>query len=286
MSTLRRAGAKRPGVKELREKLGHTLSLAQSIGTLNALNLVARRSLGMAKPITVSCGVHRLAVRPLDSDPFVLAQIFTEREYDAHPFWMERLNAVAAQMRQAGRVPLIIDAGANVGYSALYLAEKFPEAVILAVEPDRNCVDLIERNCAGNPRIRPVHAAVWSHENGVDLTTREEGSWANRVTDDGATASLTLETLITEIPDAAPLIVKLDIEGAESEVCRASPGAVSSFVCIMIEPHDWMLPGSGGLAPLYEAVAGKKMDTLIRDETLMLFDCAVLERIGTATVGR
>jgi FkbM family methyltransferase len=271
-------------VSKLREKLGHTLSLAQGIGLASALNLVARRSLGMSKPVTVTCGVHRLVVRPSDSDPFVLAQIFTEREYDAHPFWMEKLNTVAAGMRQSGRVPLIVDAGANVGYSALYLAEHFPDAVIIAVEPDRDCVDLIEQNCGHNPRIKVVHAAVWSHENGVDLTTREEGSWANRVSDVGTTRSVTLETLIDEIPDAEPFIVKLDIEGAEAEVCRASPAAISSFACIMIEPHDWMLPGSGGLAPLYEAVAGKKMDTLIRDETLMLFDCAVLEQFSAVKV--
>ena len=129
-----------------------------------------------------------------------------------------------------------------------------------------------------------MHAAVWSHENGVDLTTRDEGSWANRVTDRGTTPSVTLETLIAQIPDAAPFIVKLDIEGAESEVCQASPDAVSSFACIMIEPHDWMLPGSGGLSSLYGAVAGKKMDTLIRDETLMLFDCAVLDQFSAAKV--
>lgn len=273
-------------MSRLRERVGHTLLLAQSIGVASALNLVARRVLGLSKPLAVRCGAHRLMVRPCDSDPFVLAQIFTEREYDAHPFWMERLNAVAAGIRRSGQVPLIIDAGANVGYSALYLAENFPDAVILAVEPDRACVDLIERNCGANPRIRPVHAAVWSHENGVDLTTRDEGSWANRVTGTGTTPSLTVESLIAQIPNAAPLIVKLDIEGAESEVCRASPQTVSSFPCIMIEPHDWMLPGSGGLSSLYEAVAGKKMDTLIRDETLMLFDCAVLEQFSVLKVAR
>lgn len=268
-------------MSKVRETIGHTLALAESIGLPSALNLVARRALGMTKPVQVACGAHRLMVRPGDSDPFVLAQIFTEREYDAHPFWMDRLNVVAAGIRAAGQVPLIIDAGANVGYSALYLAEHFPDAVILAVEPDPACVDLIEQNCAHNPRIRAVHAAVWSHENGVHLTTRDEGSWANRVSDAGMTPSVTLETLIAEIPDAAPFIVKLDIEGAESEVCRASPAAVSSFACIMIEPHDWMLPGSGGLSSLYEAVAGRKMDTLIRDETLMLFDCAVLHRFSS-----
>jgi len=196
------------------------------------------------------------------------------------------LNAVAAGYRQAGQVPVIIDAGANVGYSALYLAHHFPDAIVIAVEPDENCVELIKRNCGDNPRIRPVHAAVWSHGNGVDLDSRDEGSWANRVSDGGATPSVTLEKLIADVPNAAPLIVKLDIEGAETEVCRASSDAVSSFACIMIEPHDWMLPGSGGLSPLYGAVAGKKMDTLIRDETLMLFDCAVLDAFSIPTVAR
>ncbi|WP_304117327.1 FkbM family methyltransferase [Mycolicibacterium bacteremicum] len=272
-------------MSRIREKLGHTLALAQSVGLPSALNLVGRRALGISRPVTVRCGAHRLTVRPADSDPFVLAQIFTEREYDAHPFWMERLNAVAAGIVEAGKVPLIIDAGANVGYSALYLAQHFPDAVILAVEPDPGCVHLIELNCGTEPRIKLIHAAVWSHGDGVNLSTDDrEGSWANRVSGNGTTPSVTLEQLIGEIPDVEPFILKLDIEGAESEVCRASPQAVSVFPCIMIEPHDWMLPGSGGLAPLYEAVAGKKLDTLIRDETLMLFDCAVLEQFSEATI--
>ncbi|MEH3128357.1 MAG: FkbM family methyltransferase [Mycolicibacterium neoaurum] len=255
--------------------------MSQSIGLPAAVSLVTRRALGMSRTVTVQCGVHRLAVRPCDSDPFVLAQIFTAHEYDAHPFWMTRLNMVASEITRAGGVPVIIDAGANVGYSALYLAEHFPDATILAVEPDGACVRLIERNCAHHPRIRPVHAALWSHGDGVDLSAGDEGSWANRVADKGATPSVTVETLLDGIAGAVPFIVKLDIEGAESEVCQASPDAIASFACIMIEPHDWMLPGSGGLAPLYEAVAGKKMDTLIRDETLMLFDCAVLQAHDT-----
>ena len=264
-----------------REKVGHLLALAQSIGLPAALGLVGRRALGMSRPVTVRCGPLRLTVRPDDSDPFVLAQIFTAREYDAHPFWMMHLKAAATAMVTAGRVPVIIDAGANVGYSALYLAEHFPDAVILAVEPDPACVRMIEQNCAGHPRIRPIRAALWSHGNGVDLRSGDQGSWANRVTDQGSTPSVTLDTLLGDVPDAAPFIVKLDIEGAESEVCRASPAAIASFTSIMIEPHDWMLPGSGGLATLYDAVAGKKMDTLIRDETLMLFDCAVLQAHDT-----
>ncbi|MEZ0339728.1 FkbM family methyltransferase [Mycobacterium sp. pV006] len=243
--------------------------------------MTARRLLGRRRPVTVACGPHRLWVRPTDSDSYVLAQIFSAGEYSAPPFWMTRLNAVAAELRAAGRVPLIVDAGANVGYSALFLAENFPDATVIAVEPDRDCVELLTRNCEVNPRIRPVHAALWSHDRGVDLLDCGHGSWANRVADGGITPSMTLEQLIAEVPDAAPLIVKLDIEGAETEVCAASPEAIASFTCIMIEPHDWMLPGAGGLSPLYQAVAGKRMDTLICDETMMLFDCTALAAVAS-----
>lgn len=255
------------------------------MGTVSALKLVTRRAFGSGKEVVVSCGPHRLWVRPTDSDPYVLAQIFAGGEYAAHPFWMQRLNGVATALRAAGRTPVIVDAGANVGYSALYLAQHFPDAVVLAVEPDADCVAVIERNCAGNPRITAVHAALWSHHDGVCLESEEDkGSWANRVSSRaGTTPSVTLETLIASIPDAAPLLLKLDIEGAETEVCRCSPEAVASFACIMIEPHDWMLPGAGGLSPLYQAVAGKKLDTLLRGETLMLFDCAVLDEVATAS---
>ncbi|UXA20226.1 FkbM family methyltransferase [Mycobacterium sp. SMC-4] len=260
-----------------REQVGHVLALAQSIGALAALKLVICRALGRARPVAVPCGPHRLWVRPTDSDPYVLAQIFTAGEYDAPPYWMTRLQAHAAELRAAGGVPLIIDAGANVGYSALYLADRFPDAIVIAVEPDAGCVEILRRNCAVNSRIHPVRAALWSHDRGVDLVNRDHGSWANRVADGGSTTpSVTLDQLIAQVAEAAPLIVKLDIEGAETEVCAASPQAIASFACIMIEPHDWMLPGSGGLSPLYAAMAGKKVDTVIRDETMMFFDCAVL----------
>ena len=259
----------------VRERLGHVLELAQCIGWFAAVDLVARRMLGLRKPVIVTWREHSLTVRPCDSDPFVLVQMFTRREYDPMPFWMARLNAAAAELRERGRVPLIVDAGANVGYSALYLAVHFPDAIVVAVEPDPACVEMIKVNSVDCQRIRVVHAALWSHEGGVNLITPDGGSWANRVSDGGRTPSVTLDSLLASVPGAAPLILKLDIEGAETEVCRSAPQRISEFACIMIEPHDWMLPGSGGLSPLYEAVAGKKTDTLIRREVLMLFDCVV-----------
>ena len=67
------------------------------------------------------------------------------------------------------------------------------------------------------------------------------------------------------------LILKLDIEGSEKDVIEADPGVVCSAMCIMIEPHDFMRPGLACLTPLFAAVAGKQVDTVISGENLFLF---------------
>ena len=57
--------------------------------------------------------------------------------------------------------------------------------------------------------------------------------------------------------NARPLILKLDIEGAEREVCDAAPEVVRAFPCIMIEPHDSRIPGAGCLSLLFEQLQEK-----------------------------
>ena len=59
------------------------------------------------------------------------------------------------------------------------------------------------------------------------------------------------------------------------ESIRAAP-------CIMIEPHDFTFPGAGCLAPLicsrsYSAVAGRKIDTLLRGENILLLDLSLAD---------
>ena len=83
---------------------------------------------------------------------------------------------------------------------------------------------------------------------------------------------MTLHSLFAENPEWELLIVKLDIEGAEKTVVAASSDVFRSTACIMIEPHDFMLCGAACLAPLFNALADRPMDTLINGENLVLLD--------------
>jgi FkbM family methyltransferase len=217
-----------------------------------------------------------LAVRPTDSDPFVACQIFGSREYEFDETLLNKLNELSRIWKNNQIVPVIVDAGANVGYSSIFFAENFPDATIVAIEPDPSAFALLEKNCASCDRIVPLNAALWKHDGGVQLQNTSGPSWARRVADEGLTTSYTLASVLATIPRAEPLILKLDIEGAEREVCEEARKIVAKVPCILIEPHDWMLPGAGCLSPLLLAIAGKKMDIVLKGENLILFESTLL----------
>jgi FkbM family methyltransferase len=79
--------------------------------------------------------------------------------------------------------------------------------------------------------IRPVHGALWCDEGGVAIKHETSGSWATRTTDGRDMPSWRLQTLMAQISKARVLILKLDIEGAERQVCEASPEMVRAALC-------------------------------------------------------
>ena len=265
--------------------LHHIRGLTRAIGWPAAIDLLARRCLGLRRPISIKVrGLSgTLAVAPTDSDLFVLSQIFGWREYATDNATAQQLRRVSADWKANGISPLIIDGGANVGYSAIFFAQEFPEATIVALEPDRETFERLSRNCQGHPRIKPIHAALWRNTEGVTLQTGDHGSWSHHLGQEGVRVpSTTLSAVMASNPVSRLLILKLDIEGSEKEVVEADPSTVASAMCVMIEPHDFMQPGLACLTPLFAAVAGKQVDTVISGENLFLFSPEIR---GTLLVG-
>ena len=259
----------------------HVVGLTRATGMVNAMRILFARSLGSDRGRWVrsrhSAG-GRLLLRPSESDLFVASQVFGWQEYDIGALRRGALNALARTWRDDESCPVIVDGGANVGYSSLYFAEAYPDATVFALEPNPLTFAVLKRNVEHCPRILPVHAALWSHDSGVEIEDGGRGSWSDRVAEGDAASkipSVTLEQLVARLPHARPLIIKLDIEGSEREVCRASQRLLRSAPCIIVEPHDFMLPGAGNLVPLFAAIAGKEVDTLLIGENLVIADAAL-----------
>jgi hypothetical protein len=127
-------------------KFHHARGLCKAIGVIRASEILLRRALGMTRPVSVKANGYSIEVRPADSDLFVLSQVFGWEEYGIDHDRLARLREIASDWQSRGIKPLIVDAGANIGYSTLYFANLFPGACILAIEPDEATFEILSRH--------------------------------------------------------------------------------------------------------------------------------------------
>lgn len=152
---------------------------------------------------------------------------------------------------------LIIDAGANIGLSARYFAQRYPTARILAIEPDPSNYELLRRNTRRCPNVTPVKAALWNSSDRLAIANPDAEKWAIRVEPSslGGVRAVTVPELLEQASLGHVDILKVDIEGAECEVFDATAAAwVQRVGVFMIELHDDIRPGCS--AAFYAATKG------------------------------
>lgn len=256
------------------------IAAVQLYGPFAALRLVVRRWRGTpGVHLTLHRWPHRrLYVRLGNSDLAVAQQVFLARQYDLGPGLTDVLRDECRRIRRAGEVPVIVDAGANVGYSAVYFAELLPESLVVAIEPAADSFATLMTNIAGLANIDARNAALWTDDQGVTLVRGEFGSWSDQVSagaQGDPVSSVSLEQLVASVPRGRLVILKMDIEGAERAVCAASRGVLGTAPCLIIEPHDWMEPGGGCLGPILETMASRSVDVLVKGENLVFIESAL-----------
>ncbi|MCE2966544.1 MAG: FkbM family methyltransferase [Phycisphaerales bacterium] len=149
---------------------------------------------------------------------------------------------------------IILDLGANVGYTAVHFATLYPRARIVSVELDEGSADLARRNTAPfADRITVLHAAAWFEDSTVTYTTGDE--WGLQVREQWAgtpeharpahatgarvisVPALSVDTIM--LRERLPHIdfAKVDIEGAEHAVIRADAPWLAHTRSIQVEVH-------------------------------------------------
>jgi FkbM family methyltransferase len=157
-----------------------------------------------------------LLIRTHASDRDVLWQVFIQGEYGP----VELSNP-----------KVIIDLGANVGYSAAYFLSKYPTAAVLAVEPDPDNYAICVRNLAPyGQRAKVIHGAAWPERRKLVLDKGTYGDgrdWATRVKPategagsnaDAGIDGYDVETLIGLCNSPEVDLLKIDIERSELEL--------------------------------------------------------------------
>lgn len=215
---------------------------------------------------------RRIPYRVRDkSDLTVANQMFAREEYAVKEF--RRAADIEARYRailDAGRTPLVLDCGANIGLSALFFREQFPNSRIVAIEPDPANFAILNENLAPTD-ILPVQAAIAASARRGRVSDPGQGGCGKRVEDDpqGSVSFLSVDDVIRQFSDGAePFLLKMDIEGFESDVFSGDTEWFDQFYVAMIELHDWMLPGAGSSKSFLQTVAPLDRDFLFRGENV------------------
>ena len=182
---------------------------------------------------------HPIQLRIPSSDVPTYRQVFIDQEYAFH-------TETAPEA--------IIDAGANIGLASVYFANKYPDARIIAIEPEQSNFDLLKENTAPYPNITAVQAALWNRNEEINLIDPGLGKWGFMT--DGkqppgqspdnvchAVKAFTVDRIIEDYDLKRVNILKVDIEGAEKEVFSDTSAWIDSVDSIIVELHERMKPG-------------------------------------------
>ena len=187
------------------------------------------RSLPRYKPTCT-----RLLGKPLqliDAASFVSAytQIFERGAYD---------------FSSEGGAPNILDCGANIGLSTLYWKQVYPSAQITAFEPDPGAFRALVWNCEQwqVTGVKLVDKAVWNANEELPFWV-EGADGGHLVADSKAQSVNNIVVSAVRLRDYLAChidLLKLDIEGAETEVLIDCSDRLEQVDHIFVEYHSFV----------------------------------------------
>ncbi|MBB5047000.1 FkbM family methyltransferase [Rhodopseudomonas rhenobacensis] len=192
-------------------------------------------------PVWVKLQARRIWIRPATPD-FLVAKSCFSGEFD---------GAIAAANPLGFQ--FIVDAGGYIGTSAIVLAEAFPTARIICLEPSQANFAQLCRNVAPWPNIIALKKALGPNDGIAKLIDRRTGEWGFSIVErpvDCINPELIEEVEVTSIPSLLGEfgangidILKLDIEGGERDLLYAEPAWLDMTRVIVAELHDRIVPG-------------------------------------------
>ena len=174
---------------------------------------------------------------------FIFREIFINFEY----FFVSRSDT-----------PSIVDCGSNIGLSILFFKILYPNAKILAFEPDPVAFSILTKNIDENALldVSALRYALTDHDGNVEFYKPAQRSTAlkmsidrERLTEQVTSISVPARRLASLLPESVDLL-KIDIEGAEEVVLGdlEKSAAFGKIDQLHLEYHHHIRPDRDRLA--------------------------------------
>jgi len=217
----------------LNDTIAHRLStfrlLCRALGLAGALRVVQEKLKG-AKSVQVRVKniPQPILARMNNSDLPMLAEVLCSPECEVDLSWSPRT---------------VLDLGANIGLTAIKLKGQFPDARLIAVEPDPGSAQVCRANLSRMDGAVVLEMAIGWGGGTVRCTNPEAPSISRRfescdVDDRGAIQAISIREILDQYQCRSPVLVKMDIEGAEASCFEHSGSWLPAVQGVLVEAHS------------------------------------------------
>lgn len=217
--------------------------------------------------------------RHVASDQSIIHMVFAKGMFSfAHWPHHGSMTAFFSHQVSAGRTPLLVDAGANIGAASVYFNVLFQGLKTVAIEPDVVNASLAAHNLRSCDCDMLVGAVA--RESGTQfLNDIDFGPISYRVGAQGnkAVPAYSVPSILARYDERfVPFILKIDIEGGETELFSGEAPWLDRFPLVIIELHDWMLPHQAVSRNFFRNLVALDFDVLNYGENTFCFNNRIL----------
>ena len=201
---------------------------------------------------------HPIYLRTNTSDVEVFYQIFYYKGYNVD-FKFEP--------------KVIFDLGANIGLASVYYKNKYPNATIIAVEPETSNFEMLKKNTEKYDNIHCLQSGIWNKTTNLKITNSGQ-HWAFVTEevdfeDDTTVKAISIDELMKKYNVDYIDILKVDIESSEKELFEANYEKwLPKVRVLLVELHDHMKEGC--TRSFFKAVVNHKFTMACKGENVII----------------
>lgn len=217
--------------------LPHKILFHFQVLGIQGISLLLKRNIKKYKNFNVLLPKykHSILLRNNTTDVCVFYQVFLAKSYDIY----------------YGFEPeVIIDCGANIGLSAIYFKNRFPEAKIIAIEPEMSNFELLKKNTEKYDNIFCIRSGIWNTSTNLIIKDENSENWGFVVEEvdyknNNTIPAISIDEIISNYGINQIDILKIDIEGSEKELFEINfENWLKVTKVLIIELHDGLRQGA------------------------------------------
>lgn len=217
----------------MKKDIKNLLRFSQQFGVKYGLKLFFKFKFGDINSIKIPLIKHNITLRKETSDIPTFFQVFVHNEYGIN------------YSKYIGSPKVVIDGGANIGLFTILMKNKFPEAKVICIEPDKENFELLKKNVESYDNVFCLNNGLWNKSIKLKVFDKyKRGKWGIVVEEnerEGEIQAVSIGDLLNKFSIEEIDILKLDIETSEKKVFQNNfESWLPKTKMLIIELHDYM----------------------------------------------